>query len=317
MGAESGFSLYRGDALDAYSSWPAPDVIVSDGAYGVGGFHGDPRTAAELPNWYRPHFDVWARRAKPKTTLWFWNTELGWATVHPLLVETGWQYEQAIVWDKGVAHIAGNVNGNTIRRLPVVSELCVFYTRRLMLPAESGELPAPQWMRHEWQRSGLPMKRANEACWVKDAATRKYFATDWLWYFPPAEKMELIAAYANRHGRPAARPYFSLDGMRPVSAAEWAQLRSVWHHRHGLTNVWQQPPIGGEERLRGTGIRSAPRVHRPTVKAAAHLNQKPFEFMRRILHRSSRRGVGAVRRSLHGNAGSTRAGSPRLRRRAE
>jgi hypothetical protein len=31
---------------------------------------------------------------------------------------------------RGVAHIAGNVNGRTIRRFPVVTEVCVFYQRR-------------------------------------------------------------------------------------------------------------------------------------------------------------------------------------------
>ena len=39
-------------------------------------------------------------------------------------------YVQSIVWDKGVAHIAGNVNSNTIRQFPVVvTEVCVFYRR--------------------------------------------------------------------------------------------------------------------------------------------------------------------------------------------
>lgn len=45
--------------------------------------------------------------------------------VHPLLARHGFEYEQTIVWDKGVAHIAGNVNGATIRRFPVVTEVCV------------------------------------------------------------------------------------------------------------------------------------------------------------------------------------------------
>src|SRR5690606_1700911 len=61
------------------------------------------------------------KAAQPATTLWFWNTEIGWATVHPLLAEQGWEYVQTIVWDKGIAHIAGNVNGDTIRQFPVVA----------------------------------------------------------------------------------------------------------------------------------------------------------------------------------------------------
>ena len=35
------YLLHRGDALAAYERWPTPVVIVSDGAYGVRGFHGD------------------------------------------------------------------------------------------------------------------------------------------------------------------------------------------------------------------------------------------------------------------------------------
>ena len=52
---------------------------------------------------------AWSRQAEPATTLWFWNTEVGWATVHPLAAEDGWDYVRVITWDKGIAHIAGNV----------------------------------------------------------------------------------------------------------------------------------------------------------------------------------------------------------------
>ena len=49
--------------------------------------------------------------------------------MHPVLAEFGWEYVQLIVWDKGLAHIAGNVNGQTIRQFPVVTEVCAFYQR--------------------------------------------------------------------------------------------------------------------------------------------------------------------------------------------
>ena len=45
-----GFELFHGDVLDAYSSWPAPATIVSDGAYGVRGFHGDTVGPDALPH---------------------------------------------------------------------------------------------------------------------------------------------------------------------------------------------------------------------------------------------------------------------------
>jgi len=224
------------------------------------------------------------------TTLWFWNTEVGWATVHPLLVEHGWEYVQTIVWDKGVAHVAGNVNGDTIRQLPVVTEICVFYRRRLEFPSSDGATqPARVWLRSEWQRAGLALALANEACGVKNAASRKYLTQDWLWYFPPPDMMKKLADYANRYGEPEGKPYFSLDGKRPVTKKQWASLRHPWRHQHAITNVWSLPPLNGKERYRGNGVRSAPRIHNPGRNASNHLNQKPLEFMRRILNASTRR----------------------------
>jgi len=276
--------LHAGDVVEVYGEWPEPAVIVSDGAYGVGGFPGDPRTPEDLAAWYRPHVEAWSKAAHPATTLWFWNTEVGWATVHPLLAEHGWDYVETIVWDKGIAHIAGNVNGDTIRRFPVVTEVCVFYRRRLEFPTtDEGPVSAKRWLRYEWQRAGIQLFKANEACGVKNAATRKYLTQDWLWYFPPPEAMAQLVSYANKHGRRAGRPYFSLDGRRPVTAAEWARLRDTWTHQHGLTNVWTHPPLNGIERYRANGRRSAPRVYNPGKNATLHLNQKPLEFMRRIV----------------------------------
>jgi site-specific DNA-methyltransferase (adenine-specific) len=203
--------------------------------------------------------------------------------VHPVLAEFGWEYVQLIIWDKGVAHIAGNVNGRTIRQFPVVTEVCAFYQRSFTMTGPDGPLPPKQWVRHEWARSGLSLQRANEACGVKNAATRKYLTKDWLWYWPPGEMTERLARYANGHGLPTSWPYYSLDGERPVTAAEWDALRYTWRHAHGVTNVWSRRPLHGEERLKGTGRRAAPRVHNPTAASSAHLNQKPLEFMERLI----------------------------------
>ena len=86
------YDLHHGNVSEIYSKWPAPDLIVSDGAYGVRGFRGDTTDATGLVDWYQPHVLEWAKVAKPSTSLWFWNTEVGWATVHPLLLATGWEY---------------------------------------------------------------------------------------------------------------------------------------------------------------------------------------------------------------------------------
>jgi DNA methylase len=277
-----GFDLFRGDALAAYSNWPAPSTIISDGAPGVRGFHGDPAGPGPLPGWYRPHIRAWSAAAGPAATLWFWNTEIGWASVHPVLAEHGWEYIQLVTWDKGMAHVDRNVNGQTIRQFPVVTEVCALYQRILTVPGPDGPMSAKQWIRHEWIRSGLPLQQANQACGVKNAATRKYLTRDWLWYWPPGEMTERMAGYANTHGAPSGRPYYSLDGERPVTAAGWDALRYRWRHAHGLTNVWRDG-LHDVERVKGTPRQAAPRMQTPAAVSSARLNQKPLEFMTRLI----------------------------------
>lgn len=165
-------SLYGGDALAIYDAWDAPTCIVSDGPYGLGKFPGEANTHDGLAEWYYPHVAEWTRRSSATTTLWFWNSELGWATVHPVLIANGWQYEECCVWDKGIAHVAGNCNSKTIRGVPVVTEVCVRYVRVATFETAKGNrLPIKEWVRAEWARSRLPMSRSNEACGVKNAAT--------------------------------------------------------------------------------------------------------------------------------------------------
>lgn len=282
------WELFNGDALNTYEKWPQPQLIISDGAYGVGGFPGDPRTSAELVDWYAPHIEAWSEFSKPSTTLWFWNTEVGWATIHPLLVASGWKYEFTNIWNKGVGHIAGNVNSKTIRRFPVVTEVVVVYTREPRVGKRGSAVHLKQWLLSEWKRTGLPTKKANEACGVKDAATRKYFDQGWLWYFPPAETMEKLVSYANLHGEPTGAPYYSMNGLHPVTKEEWEALRPVWNHEHAVTNVWDEPGVRGTERYKGSLVRSAPRTYKPTELSSTHLNQKPIKFMRRIVQASSR-----------------------------
>lgn len=256
--------------------WPAPTVIVSDGAYGVGGFKGDPPTPAGLEAWYEPHVAAWTYYSLPETTLWFWGTEIGWATVHPILVRHGWSYRACHVWDKGIAHIAGNVNSKTIRRFPVVTEVCVQYVRDVHFTTGDGHtLPIQQWLRAEWKRSGIPLYKTNEACGVKNAATRKYFTADHLWYFPPPPLMERLAAYANLHGKATHWPYFSLDGASPLTAARWARMRPKWNHTHGLTNVWSEPAVRGSERMKDKSAQ------------ILHGNQKPLRLLEQIVRASS------------------------------
>ena len=261
--------LHSGPAEEAYDSWDPPDLIVCDGAHGTGGFPGDPPTPDGLEAWYGTHADAWARRAHPATTLWFWNTEPGWAHVHPLLAATGWDYVQTVVWDKGDA---GGAPGRASRRLPTVTEICVFYRRRLSFRRADGtSVRGSDWVRDEWLRTGLQLQEANSAAGLAGAATPQYMKPTGRWQFPPAERMEKIVAYANEHGRPQGRPYYSLNGQRPVTRDEWASLRHRWTHAHGLTNVWSHPAPAGGARRRG----------------ASRASEKPIGLMRHIIEAAS------------------------------
>ena len=261
--------IHHGDALRFYESWPKPTCIIVDGPYGLGKFPGETHSVGELPAWYAPHVAAWSKFAATDASLWFWGSELSWATVHPVLDLNGWQYEETVVWDKGIAHIAGNVNSKRIRGLPVVTEVAVRYTKRNLLPDISGVmLSLKEWVRSEWLRSGLPMNQANAACGVKNAATRKYLTQCHLWYFPPSDAMESMAAYCAIHGAKTERPYFSLDGHSAFRSEEWNRMRAKWYHTHSLTNVWQEPPVHGKERVKGSD-------------GYLHANQKPLALMER------------------------------------
>lgn len=268
--------VHFGDSLNFYSEWGMPTCIVSDGAYGVLGFEGDTSDHIGMPEWYEPHIRVWSERATPETTLWFWNSEIGWANVHPVLERHGWRYVNANIWDKGIGHIAGNVNTKKIRRFPVVSEVCVQY----VFEARIGGKVLKHWLLDEWKRTGLPVRTANVACGVADAAVRKYLDQGHLWYWMPVEMFEKLVAYANEHGKPEGRPYFSVDGKRSMTRDEWTKTRSHFNCPHGMTNVWQRNAVRGAERIKTHG----------TSGKAVHLNQKPLDLMTRIIEAATRKG---------------------------
>ena len=272
-----GVTIYLQWAEKLYETWSAPVCIVVDGPYGVKGFPGDLRTPQDLAEWYTPHIRGWSARATPQTTLWFWNTEIGWATVHPVLAAHGWEYRCCHIWNKGTSHVAGNANSLTLRQFPIVSEVCVQYVKQARFTVGDREISMQDWVRGEWMRSGLPLYLANKACGVRNAATRKYLTADHLWYYPPPDAFERMVAFVNANGDPGGRPYFSVDGRRPLSADEWSRLRAKFHCEFGVNNVWTMPPVRGPERLK--------RKYK-----CIHNNQKPLEFIRRIVRASTDKG---------------------------
>ena len=274
--SDASISVKLGDSLTLYEEWDTPTVIVSDGGYGVLGFEGDTTDHLGLPDWYEPHIAAWSRRARPRTTLWFWNSEIGWAAVHPVLEAYGWRYVNANIWNKGKGHIAGNVNTSRIRRFPVVSEMCVQY----VFEARLDGLVLKEWLLREWKRTGLPLRKANEACGVADAAVRKYMDQGHLWYFPPPDMFVKMQEYANQHGEPSGRPYLSIDGKSPGTAEQWAAMRAKFDCPHGFTNVWDRPALRGKERYKVNGESGK----------AVHLNQKPLDLVSMLVEASSDEG---------------------------
>jgi len=267
-----------------YGDWPAPTCIVSDGPYGVNGFPGDMPTATSLAEWYLPHIRTWSRRATAETTLWFWSTEVGWANIHPLLVEFGWEYRCCNIWDKGLGHVAGNANTRTLRKFPVVTEVCAHYVKSPRFESNGASLTMQEWLRSEWKRTGLPFKLANEACGVANAATRKYLTADHHWYYPPVDAFARLVLFANEHGDPRGRPYFSMNGRRPIAGDEWARMRAKFSCGVGITNVWRAPQVGGSERTQG---------HRSGMRykfRSLHGSQKPLRFIEMIVEASTESG---------------------------
>ena len=156
----------------------------------------------------------------------------------------------------------------------MVTEACVQYVKEPQFEIAGKKFSTKEWLRYEWKRSGIPFSKTNKACGVKDAATRKYFTLSHLWYFPPAVAFEKLQHYANKYGDKSRRPYFSLDGTKPLTKEDWAKLRPKFNHEHGITNVWGEPPVNGKQRIKN-GMK------------AVHLNQKPLKLMQLIIRASS------------------------------
>ncbi len=267
-------NIFNDDVMNLYDRWDSPTVIISDGPYGVKGYKGDLYTPEGLDEWYQPHIAKWTEKSTPQTTLWFWGVERGWVKVHPILEKFGWEFRACNIWDKGIAHVAGNTNSKSLRQFPIVTEVCVQYIKKPIFYIDGKPVSMKDWLRHEWKRTGLGFNKTNIAAGVANAASRKWFTQDHLWYMPPPLEFEKIVIFANEYGNPDGRPYFSLDGIYPVTANKWEKQRAKFYCPIGVTNVWSQPPVNGVERLK-KGIKSV------------HLNQKPLNIMKLIIESSS------------------------------
>lgn len=268
--------LFNDDTENLYDVWEQPEVIISDGAYGVSGFKGDANSPDDLPDWYEPHIKQWSRKSKAGTTLWFWNTEIGFAKVNPVLEKYGWKYRSCNIWNKGLQHIAGNCNLKVLKSFPIVTEVCVQYVKKAVLSSNGREFSLKDWLRHEWNRANLTLGQANKACGIANAASRKYLTKDHLWYAPPPEHFENLVEFANKFGKPEGKPYFTIDKETPLSKKKYKNLFPKFNGEYGITNVWEEPPLHTKERIRINGS-----------SKYIHLNQKPLNLMDLIINVSS------------------------------
>lgn len=274
--AKKDIHLFNNNVEDVYDFWQTPDVIVSDGAYGVSGFKGDTNTHDKLQEWYEPHIIEWTKKSRPGTTLWFWNTEVGFASVHPLLEKMGWEYLSCNIWNKGIQHIAGNCNLKVLKSFPVVTEVCIQYVKRPKFELFDEAVNLKEWLRFEWSRTGLSLYQANKACGIANAASRKYLTKDHLWYPPPAAHFDKMVKYANMNGIVSGRPYFSVDSKTPLLRKEYEGLFPIFNGKYGITNVWNVPPLHTKERIKINGS-----------KKYFHLNQKPVKLIEMLIETSS------------------------------
>ena len=95
--------------------------------------------------------------------------------------------------------------------------------------------------------------------------------------------MVKLRDYANEHGNPDGRPYFSDEVVEQSSSGidEMKQRVALrlpkFHCPVGMTNVWSFPHLSGEERVRVNGKN-------------IHPNQKPLAMMDLIVNVSSDEG---------------------------
>jgi site-specific DNA-methyltransferase (adenine-specific) len=251
------FLVNLGDAIDCYGKWPRPTCIIVDG------FSGVVSSEAAAADEYARHIEAWTGASLPSTTLWLWKKGALWAKIHPLLEAQGWLYEETVVHDLGLAPCIANHNPKTMRLLPCVTQEIARYTRRPSVRTCAGEvLPLRVWLRHEWQRSALPLQDANEACGVKNAAVRKWLCASGDSYIIPDAAIIALANWANEKGAATDRPYFSFDGQTPLTLPVWrefrSRLRNKWNCDISLTSRWSEAQLRPSEIIMEAG---ATRLH--------------------------------------------------------
>lgn len=245
-------TAHHGEAEAIYPTLdPGYTLIVSDGAYGIGGFPGDPTTPRALPEWYALHLAAWDRLAAPSSSLYFWNTPEGCARMLPHVEAAGWRYYARIVWHKGMAALAGRLDTDAMRGWAVASEDCYFFVREAVdisgmaadaiyrdLDASRRDSSAPVHMRAEREAANVT-RRQVAAYFPSASGGLTGCVTNWEegYNFPTWEIWQRFAA--------ALQSLAPRSGVRPYLVTE-----AVWVRRGGLRESYEA--LRGEyEALRG------------------------------------------------------------------
>ena len=268
---------HLGEAADVYPTLtPGYTLIVSDGAYGIGGFPGDPTDPRKLAEWYAPHLDAWDRLAAPSSSLYFWCTPEGCSRMLPAVEAAGWRYYCRIVWSKGMAALAGRLDTEAMRGWPVASEDCYFYVRESVnisamaaeatyrdLNAGARDSAAPVHMRAERESAGAS-RRQVAAYFPSASGGLTGCVTNWEegYNFPTWDVWQRFAAALQSLAprRQGERPYLvteavwlrhgglresyeALRGEYEALRGEYEALRYPFTLPPGVTDVWTAPPV--------------------------------------------------------------------------
>ena len=287
--------IYEARAEDVYSLIEAGSVslVHSDGPYAVGKADWDRMKVSDLAAWYRPHIEAWGRLCAPSASIYHWGTAEGWAAVHPEYLRQGWTFRALITWDKGLGFLAGKCDVEGTRTWPTVTEVCGFYQREGFdisamargeiyrdLDHQRCAIEAARFLTAERERCGLT-RRELSTHFPSRSGGLTGCVTNWEegFNFPTWDIWRRLHTALN--GYPGA-PYLQRDLSRlydePSLRAEYESLRAPFTLPPGITNVWRENQVQGEERRKSDDGQSL------------HPCQKPLKFADRIIRASSRPG---------------------------
>ena len=299
-------TIYEGDWMEAPLEGGYHMAEV-DGPYAMNMADWDTMGLAGLAAWYRPHLERLTSLMAKSASVYLWNTAEGWALLNPEMQRLGWTFRALIVWDKGVASLAGKgVEG--MRTWPSVTEFCGFYQREGWdisamargevyrgLDEQRCAIEAARFLTSERERAGLTRKQLSTHFPSKTGGLTGC-VTNWEegFNFPTWEIWSRLHAALNTY--PNA-PYLQRDLSRLYSSdelraeygdmrkeyealrKEYEALRSPFTLPMGTSNVWDHPVVAGPERLKDA------------KGDALHPCQKPLIFAERMVQASTRPGM--------------------------